>query len=242
MPGPSSPCSGRPRAGRARAGSRSLRPRGPARKPAAARRGAGADGAQAAASARPATAEKAAQPEGSRRARPRSRAARRPLADAAIEVVLADPGWRRAVPAPALLVARAAQAALAAGARASKGLSVLLADDAALRALNRRHRGIDKPTNVLSFPAPPAAAQLGDIAIARETVLREAAALGKAPAHHLVHMVVHGVLHLCGADHDTPSRARRMEGRERAILAGLGVADPYAATAAAPSPPKRRRP
>ena len=143
---------------------------------------------------------------------------------------------------------RAAHAALAAacpGLDAAE-LSLLLADDAALRELNRHWRGKDAPTNVLSFAATPARPGevprpalpgmpliLGDIAIAAETCAREAALQGKSRAQHLVHLVVHGVLHLLGYDHETEAEAEEMERLEIGILAGLGLPDPYAEPAEA---------
>lgn len=107
-------------------------------------------------------------------------------------------------------------------------LSVALADDATLRQLNRDYRGKDKPTNVLSFPGP-GGPLLGDIAMALETLLAEAAEEGIAPEHHLAHLTVHGLLHLLGHDHETEAGALAMEALETAILAGLGIADPHAA-------------
>lgn len=110
-------------------------------------------------------------------------------------------------------------------------LSVLLADDAAIRELNRDYRGFDKPTNVLSFPAgptPPRTPLLGDLALAFETIGREAETDAKPFDHHLTHLVVHGVLHLLGYDHETDDEADAMETLETRILAGLGIADPYA--------------
>lgn len=112
-------------------------------------------------------------------------------------------------------------------------VSILFTDDAEIRALNREYRGKDAPTNVLSFPAParipgcygPA---LGDIALARETVAAEASAGDLTFADHLTHLIVHGFLHLLGYDHETESEAVVMEGLETAILANLGIADPYA--------------
>ncbi|MBL8590003.1 MAG: rRNA maturation RNase YbeY [Methylobacteriaceae bacterium] len=157
-------------------------------------------------------------------------------ADPAIAVAIESEGWtgldvealaRRAV-AAALAEAKAK---LAPGAE----ISLMFADDAALRALNRDFRGKDKPTNVLSFPAvAPAAlaraAHVGDIAIAHETCAREAGAEGKSLEDHAAHLVVHGVLHLVGYDHETPDQAEEMEALERRALARLGVADPYADT------------
>ena len=108
-------------------------------------------------------------------------------------------------------------------------VSILLADDAAVRELNAEWRGKDQPTNVLSFPAAPSAApHLGDIALAYETCAREAAEQGKPLADHLTHLVAHGVLHLLGWDHEADHEAEAMEAHEREILARLGVPDPYA--------------
>lgn len=114
-------------------------------------------------------------------------------------------------------------------------LSVLLADDAFVWALNRKFRGKDKPTNVLSFPHGAGqsdllfetARPLGDIALACETLVNEAKAQGKTFSDHLAHLVAHGVLHLLGYDHKADAQALEMEARERAILAQLGIADPY---------------
>ena len=129
--------------------------------------------------------------------------------------------------------------ALAEAAVATRGdfkdrtLAVLLTDDASVRRLNAQWRGIDKPTNVLSFP--PGAHQqgpvtsLGDIAIAYETTAREAKEEGKPLADHLAHLAVHGFLHLLGHDHETDAAAEDMEHLERVILARLGVPDPYGA-------------
>ena len=115
-------------------------------------------------------------------------------------------------------------------------LAVMLTDDAGIRTLNSNWRGIDKPTNVLSFPAlqPAAGApadaprMLGDIAIAYETTRKEADEEEKPFDHHLSHLAVHGFLHLIGYDHDKDDDAEAMEGLEREILAQLGIPDPYA--------------
>lgn len=110
--------------------------------------------------------------------------------------------------------------------------SVLLTDDAHMRVLNKTWRKIDKPTNVLSFPAPEEAKStqglLGDIVLAFETVMREAEEESKQPLDHLTHLTVHGSLHLFGHDHQDDAEAEIMETREREILARLGIADPYA--------------
>ncbi len=115
------------------------------------------------------------------------------------------------------------------------GLNILLADDAFVQTLNRKFRGRDTPTNVLSFPHGPgqterllgAARPLGDIALACETLGSEAKTQGKTFNDHLAHLVVHGVLHLLGYDHEIEAEALAMEACERAILARLGIADPY---------------
>ena len=118
-------------------------------------------------------------------------------------------------------------------------VSILLTDDATVRRLNAAHRGKNRATNVLSFPAfdripesppahvPPGPVALGDVVLALETIRSEAAAAGKPLSDHVSHMVVHGCLHLLGYDHRSAKEAARMEGLERAILARLGMADPY---------------
>jgi probable rRNA maturation factor len=113
------------------------------------------------------------------------------------------------------------------------GVSLCLSDDAHLRELNARWRGPDKPTNVLSFPAaqragPNRASMLGDIALAYETIAREAETSGVTLADHYRRLVAHGFLHLLGYDHRTDEEAGRMEALEKRILARVGVADPYA--------------
>ena len=116
-------------------------------------------------------------------------------------------------------------------------VSVVLADDAAMRAINLAHRGQDKATNVLSFPAmkPEALPRLdgkrpfllGDLVFAQETVEREAAEARISLHDHMGHLIVHGFLHLLGYDHLTDPEADRMEALETRILAGLGISDPY---------------
>jgi probable rRNA maturation factor len=116
-------------------------------------------------------------------------------------------------------------------------LAVMLTDDSGIRTLNKNWRGHDKPTNVLSFPAlqptgpqsaDDAPRMLGDIAIAYETTRREADDEQKPFDHHLSHLAVHGFLHLVGYDHENDMQAEAMEAHERAILAELGIPDPYA--------------
>jgi probable rRNA maturation factor len=173
---------------------------------------------------------KRAAPPPRRRRAPRARRSRR------IAVIIDDDvasSWRRAVPGVAARVHDAAAAALA-GAEPARGVvTVRLSGDRAVRRLNRAFRGKDKPTNVLSFPAGDAPAPrgapvlLGDVVIAYRTVAREAAAQGKQVGDHLVHLVVHGILHLLGYDHERSAAARRMETLETRILASFGIANPY---------------
>jgi probable rRNA maturation factor len=137
-----------------------------------------------------------------------------------------DQAWDRALPGVERLVRKAARAAL--GSR-KRSLTVALADDRRVRALNKRDRRKDKPTNVLSYPSGERLF-LGDVVLARQTIWREARAQKKRPADHIVHLVVHGALHLLGHDHETgEADAERMEALERRILAKLGIADPYQA-------------
>ena len=112
-------------------------------------------------------------------------------------------------------------------------LSLVLTDDARIRVLNRDWRGKDKPTNVLSFPSADEddddpGPLLGDVVVAFETCEREAAEEGKRFEDHVTHLLVHGLLHLFGWDHEDEAEADEMEALETEILAGLGVADPYA--------------
>jgi len=144
-----------------------------------------------------------------------------------IDVEIEDAAWTVALPDAEALARAAAEAALG---EVPRSVTVLLTDDGAVRELNVRFRQQDKPTNVLSFPAPPNPEDhLGDVALAYGVCAREAAEQGKPVAHHLQHLVAHGVLHLLGYDHEDDAQAETMEGLERVILAGLGVPDPYLA-------------
>jgi probable rRNA maturation factor len=144
-----------------------------------------------------------------------------------IDLEIEDPAWTRALPLAETLARQAAEAALG-RVDETGGAVVLLTDDAAVAELNLRFRDKPGPTNVLSFPAPSNPEQhLGDIALAFGVCAREAEAQGKPLAHHLQHLVVHGVLHLVGYDHTTDAEAGEMEALEREVLAGLGVPDPY---------------
>jgi probable rRNA maturation factor len=154
------------------------------------------------------------------------------------EVLLTADCWQSEPQAEAVI-----QRAIAAAAEtvdddvADAEVAVMLTDDSGIHTLNSNWRGIDKPTNVLSFPAlqptgsrddDDAPRMLGDIAIAYETTRREADDEQKPFDHHLSHLAVHGFLHLVGYDHETDEEAETMESLEQAILAQLGIPDPYA--------------
>lgn len=142
-----------------------------------------------------------------------------------LEVVLRYRTRRPWAPGPASLRRWARLAA--GGCRGELGIRVVGAGES--RALNARWGGRNKPTNVLSFPASPdlAGRQVGDIVVCAPVVAREAREQGKTLAAHWAHMIVHGTLHLLGFDHQRTRDAKRMEGRERALLARIGVPDPY---------------
>lgn len=132
-----------------------------------------------------------------------------------IDVVVADPAWYRLIPNAGTIVRRAARAAGMQG-------TVVLSSDRVVRTLNGRHRGKNRPTNVLTYehPAP-------EIILALGVVRAEAAVQGRRAAHHLAHLVVHGALHLNGEDHDHAGDARRMEMAETRILHRIGVPNPW---------------
>jgi probable rRNA maturation factor len=145
-----------------------------------------------------------------------------------ITVLVEDPGWRKTRGLKTRLQ-RAAEAALRAGGFKGKtSLTVLLSSDKKLKTLNREFRGRDKPTNVLSFPAAGNKnGYRGDIAIAYGVTRKEAESSGKRFSDHASHLVVHGVLHLAGYDHESPRDAQIMEPLETRILGRLGIGDPY---------------
>ena len=145
-----------------------------------------------------------------------------------------DDAWQALAGLDAL--ARTAVAAALAGAKADSGegvVALLFTDDGTISGINAEWRGKDKPTNVLSFPAPdmpvPAGEPrpLGDIVLAHGVIAREAAEQGKTLHDHTAHLIVHGVLHLLGFDHETVEDAEAMERLEASILKGLGISDPY---------------
>jgi probable rRNA maturation factor len=146
------------------------------------------------------------------------------------DVEIEDAAWTEALPDAEALVLEATEATLASEGAVGEGVTLLLTDDATIGDLNRRFRQQDRPTNVLSFPAPQNPERfLGDIALAYGVCAREAQEQGKPLKHHLQHLVAHGVLHLLGYDHVSDAQADEMENLERAVLAGLGIPDPYLA-------------
>jgi probable rRNA maturation factor len=145
-----------------------------------------------------------------------------------ITLVVEDPKWREHRGLQARLKAAADAARRSAKLRGD--FTILLADNKRLKALNRDFRAKDKPTNVLSFPADQDGYR-GDIAIAYGVTSAEAKAEKKTFADHAAHLVVHGVLHLAGYDHERPKDAKVMEPLEVKILKRLGIADPYLAAA-----------
>jgi probable rRNA maturation factor len=156
-----------------------------------------------------------------------------------LDVIIEKDAWSD-LPDPHGLGRRAVEAAFAVAPdapRAPVEISLLLTDDAGVQELNRVWRGLDKPTNVLSFPAgaPPAPEgprPLGDVALAYETIAHEAEKEGKSFADHVAHLVVHGTLHLLGYDHEAEADAEVMEAREVEALERLGISDPYHGIAA----------
>lgn len=165
--------------------------------------------------------------------------ARKTKAMADIIVQVTDAAWEDDSEDPQSMVRRVAgalQSHLGIPLEARE-VSVRFANDADVSSLNKQFRGRDGATNVLSFPATPVPGQagnaLGDIILARETVLAEAAAQGKTITDHACHLVLHGMLHLLGYDHDTDERAEEMESLERNVLNDIGIGDPYAAQSAA---------
>lgn len=160
----------------------------------------------------------------------------KPKSRVRIDVIPQSLRWQKQERAETI-VKKAVSAAAEAVSTTPAELAIVLADDSAIRALNRKWRGRNAPTNVLSFPAagvpgggkprkgPP---YIGDIVIAYQTTAREAAAEGKPFEHHLSHLAIHGFLHLLGYDHETDREAEVMEALERRILKRLAVPDPYA--------------
>ncbi len=147
-----------------------------------------------------------------------------------IELVIEDDGWAAALPQAEALAADCVAHAAVPEPALAREIALLLCDDAAIADLNQRFRGKTGPTNVLSFPSGEEEGFLGDIALARETCMREAAEKGVPLRDHAAHLIIHGMLHLIGYDHETDDEAAVMERRETEILGAMGIADPYGST------------
>ena len=158
-----------------------------------------------------------------------------------VDVIVDDRTWLTLLPNVETIASELCEACIAAALTPSQAdgpseLCVVLASDRRLRQLNHQYRGLDRPTNVLSFanlegvPSPRTAEPrlLGDVLIARETAAREARDGRKAFGDHVSHLIVHGILHLLGYSHEAEEEAEKMEALERRILAGFQIADPYA--------------
>jgi len=146
-----------------------------------------------------------------------------------VEIQVQSPSWKKA-PRAQQTVREAVAAAAALLSTAGGEVSIVLTGDSDMKKLNRKWRGIDKPTNVLSFPAAKTGGgTLGDIVIAYETARRECDDEGKDFLHHLAHLTVHGFLHLFGHDHATDRQAEAMEALESKIMARMKLPDPYRA-------------
>lgn len=151
-----------------------------------------------------------------------------------IDIATKAPQWRTTLPHAEMLARSAAEAVWSQTEAGDTGaeLSIVLGDDALLQSLNNRFRDKDQPTNVLSFPAEDNGItgmprMLGDVVLAFETIVREAAEQNKSLTDHFQHLCVHGVLHLLGHDHADDREAVAMEDLEITILSGLGIANPY---------------
>ena len=150
-----------------------------------------------------------------------------------IDIQIQSPLWD-VQPLAAQTVRDAIAAAATTLSTADNEVSILLTDDKTIRLLNREWRGIDKPTNVLSFPAATTKASVrmplfGDIVIAYETLKRECDDEDRIFLHHLAHLTVHGFLHLIGYDHQVEAQAEEMEGLESKIMTRMQMPDPHLA-------------
>lgn len=144
-----------------------------------------------------------------------------------IETVIEDEGWTEILPGAAALAEECRLAASSLEPDLEREIALLLCDDEAMADLNGRFRGKPNPTNVLSFPSGEEDGFLGDIALARQTCVREAAEKNIPLRDHAAHLIIHGMLHLIGYDHETEDEAVLMERRETEILRVIGVCDPY---------------
>jgi probable rRNA maturation factor len=153
-----------------------------------------------------------------------------------VSIIVEDQAWTSVGDLETLVEQLANAVSTAEASAEGKAVTIFFTDDSEITALNSTWRGKAAPTNVLSFPAPPdrrgppgEPAFLGDVVLAYGTVNREAVDQGKDMRAHAAHLIVHGLMHLLGYDHETQSGATEMESRETHILGRLGFPDPYAA-------------
>ena len=144
-----------------------------------------------------------------------------------IETIIEDEGWSGLLSEPQALAEACLAAAKAAEPALEREIALLFCDDEAIAALNARFRDKPRPTNVLSFPSGEEEGFLGDIALARETCAREAEEKNIPLRDHAAHLIIHGMLHLIGYDHEDEDEAVLMEGRETEIRRAMGISDPY---------------
>ena len=152
-----------------------------------------------------------------------------------VSIEVEDEAWQALAGLDQLVQTAVASALRSGGADPEESeIAILFTDDQSIAAINAEWRGITKPTNVLSFPAAPGLPvpageprPLGDIVLAHGVIVREAAEQGKTLHDHTAHLIVHGVLHLLGYDHEADAEAVEMERLEAGILKGLGISDPY---------------
>ena len=152
----------------------------------------------------------------------------KPAAKYVARIHLQSGDWKGALANYRAVIGAAVRGALKYANAVDGAVNIALMDDGQMRVLNHQFRGKDKPTNVLSFPCDDDG-ELGDIALALETIAREAVEQSKPFHDHLVHLVVHGVLHLLGMDHEEKTEAEAMEAEEISILARKGIENPYIA-------------
>jgi probable rRNA maturation factor len=149
-----------------------------------------------------------------------------PASPYSLAIHLQDAAWRQQLPRYRAVIGKAARAALIYEKLPEAAVNFALMNDAQIMALNHQFRGKNNPTNVLSF-ADDSGENLGDIALALQVIMAEAFAQHKTLSQHLSHLVVHGILHLLGDDHESDSQAQAMEAKEIAILSAIDVENPY---------------
>jgi len=143
-----------------------------------------------------------------------------------IDIAIPEDKWESALPDIHHLAGEAVNATLALVESTAKEISIVFGNNSFIQDLNHRYRGKNKPTNVLSFPQN-SGRSLGDIILAFETIEKEAQEQNKTFEHHVLHLIIHGTLHLVGLDHTNDDEAKEMEALEITVLKSLGVKNPY---------------